>query len=99
MPPDPIPLHEALLCLSTHQGRVVGTLVRRDGLRLSLLLTLRDDQAALASSPPGLELLSDACDLPVRTLDGDAGHLLALRTLLANRENRDFVLSREEKLP
>lgn len=99
MPPDPLPLREALLVVVHHDQRVVATLLRREGLRFSLLLHLMDDQAALACSPQGLEILEMACGLPVRHLDDPSGAFLAYQTTLAHRENRNFVLSRARKLP
>lgn len=99
MPPDALPLREALLVLVHHEGRVVATLVRREGLRFSLLLTLLDDQAALCSSPQGLEILEMACGLPVRLFDDPSGSFLALETLRAHRQGRVFSPSRGRKLP
>lgn len=99
MPPDAFPLREALLLVNHHAGRVVATLVRRQGLRFSLLLLLLDDDAALSCSPQGLELLEKACGLPVRLLEDPSSSFLALETYRAHREGREFVLSRGRKLP
>ena len=90
----PPSLREGLLCLCSSSGRVVGTLVLRQGLHFSLLLHLLDDEASLAASPPGLEQLSRALELPVRLLDSDEGAFLALKTSLAHREGHDYTLAR-----
>lgn len=95
-PPE---LREGLLCLTSDPEHLVGVLVRREGLRFSLAMLLLDDQAALASSPKGLETLEQALHLPVRVLPGSAGSLLGLHTVLANRRGEVLDLSGGRKLP
>lgn len=94
-----LPLRELLICLVAHEKRVVGVLVRREGMRFEAVATLIDDDAALLSDKRTLEILEGMFELPVRVLDPDNSVFLGRQTFLAQREGRVFYRLKVPKLP
>lgn len=100
--PD-IPLREALICLVSGPGphddkeHLFGALVRREGMRFTLIRPFLDDEAALLDDSRTIERLEGLLQLPVRVLDADNSLFLGMKTMLAEREGRVFFQLRAPK--
>ena len=97
--PDSVPLRELLLSIVSHENRLVGMIIRREGLRFESLATLIDDQAALLGDERTIKWLEGRFELPVRRLDPNNSLFLGRQTFLAKREGRVFYHLKVPKSP
>lgn len=97
--PESLPLRELLIGIVSHENRLVGMIIRREGMRFESLATLLDDQAAILGDESTTQWLERKFELPVRRLDPDNSAFLGRQTFLAQREGRIFYHLKVPKSP